>query len=447
VLLPPVALDPVSSPPSIGLLLAALPATLVAGFGAASAAMSALSGPRKAALRETLEGRSRAALDRYIERGPQIESRWLVLRVLGIATTSALLIRELGPWLGAWSPLVAALAALLAYGVPAEILKGVVLRAPERSAPILLWLALPFELLVAPLAAPLSILGRLIGRKVMTTAQTIPPPGVTETEVEILVNQGERLGDIDHDQAEMVRNVLEFRDLTAGEAMVPRMRVTAFDIETAPRELLRQVAESGHSRYPVYRERIDNVVGMLHAKDLLSYAASHDELDLLTLETLLRRPVAFVPETREASKVLKDMRAGRHHLAVVIDEFGGMSGIVTLEDLVEEIVGDIQDEHDIDEQPIVELGEGHLMVDASVAIADLNRQLGEELPEGDDYNTVGGFLMAELGTVPAVGSQVSARGFVFHVREADERRAIKVEIERIAKPKSDSPKTNRVSAA
>ena len=98
--------------------------------------------------------------------------------------------------------------------------------------------------------------------------------------MEILVNEGERAGELDHDQSEMIRNVLEFRDLTAGEAMVPRTRVTAFDIETAPSELLRLIAESGHSRYPVYRERIDNVVGMLHAKDLLSYAASHDELDL-----------------------------------------------------------------------------------------------------------------------------------------------------------------------
>ena len=446
-LLRPVALDPVASAPSIGLLFAALPAVVVAWFGAASAGMSALSGPRKAALRETLEGKARQALDRYIEQGPAIESRWLVLRVVGIAASSALLIREVGGPLGAWSPLVAALASVLAYGVPVEILKGVVLRAPERFAPIMLRVALPFEWLVAPLAAPLSVLGRLVGRKVMTVAQTIPPPGVTETEVEILVNEGERAGELDHDQAEMVRNVLEFRDLTAGEAMVPRMRVTAFDIDTAPRELLRQVAESGHSRYPIYRERIDNVIGLLHAKDLLSYAARHAELDLLQVESLLRRPVAFVPESREASKVLKDMRAGRHHLAVVIDEFGGMSGIVTLEDLVEEIVGDIQDEHDIDEQPIVELGDGHLLVDASVAIADLNKQLGEDLPEGDDYNTVGGFLMAELGTVPAVGSQVSSRGFVFHVREADERRAIKVEIERIAKPKSDAPKTSGASAA
>jgi CBS domain containing-hemolysin-like protein len=413
-------------------------------FGAASTAAAALSGPRKAALRETLEGANRKALERYLEHGPHIESRWLVLRVVGIATSAALLIGEIAPSTGASAPLVAALAAVLAYGVPAEILKGVALRAPDRSAVLMLRFLRPFEIAAAPLALPLAMLGQLIGRRVVNVAQTLPPPRMTETEVEILVSEGERAGALDHDQAEMVRNVLDFRDLTAGEAMVPRTRVTAIDVETKVGDIFSRVAEVGHSRYPVYRERIDNVIGILHAKDLLVYAASHDDFSDLDVESILRRPVAFVPETREASEVLKDMRAGRHHLAIVIDEFGGMSGIVTLEDLVEEIVGDIQDEHDMDEQPFVSLDDHHYLVDAAFPIGDLNRELGETFPEDEDYNTVGGFMMDRLGRVPGVGAKVSARGYTFTVRDADERRVIRVEIVR---QNRETPKTSRVSAA
>ncbi|MFO0571043.1 MAG: hemolysin family protein [Polyangiaceae bacterium] len=424
-----------------------MPAAAVSVVGAASAAWAMLSGPRKAALRETLEGRERAALDRYIEDGQQIESRWLVLRVVGIAASAALLIQQVGHVFGAWAPLVAALAAVLGYGLPAEVLKGVALRAPERSGLILLRVLSPIELLAAPLAAPMWLLGRLVGRKVVTKAQTLPPPRVTETEMEILVSEGERAGAIDPDQAEMVRNVLDFRDLTAGEAMIPRTRVTAFDIETPPEELLRRVGESGHSRYPIYKERIDNVVGILHAKDLLTYAAHHDRLETLSVDSILRRPVAFVPETQEASKVLKDMRAGRHHLAVVIDEFGGMSGIVTLEDLIEEIVGDIQDEHDVDEQNVVDLGNGRFLVDASLSIADLNRALTAELPEDTDYNTIGGLLLERLGRVPHIGAKVTESGFAFLVREADDRRVIKVEVVRRSESTTETPKSSRVSAA
>ncbi len=445
----PHASSALSTPPTVlGLLLASVPAAFVSIFGAASAALAALSGPRKIAIRDTLQGKSREALDRFIERGPQIESAWLVLRVVGIAISAALLIQQAGHLLGRWSPLVAALAAVLGYGLPAEVLKGVALRAPERAAVIALRLLRPFEWLAAPLAAPMSLLGRLVGRKVVNLAHTIPPPRVTETEMEILVDEGERAGSLDHDQAEMVRKVLEFGDLTAGQAMIPRTQVTAFDIETPPEDLLAKVGESGHSRYPVYRERIDNVVGILHAKDLLTFAAHTEKLESLRVESILRRPVAFVPETHEASKVLKDMRAGRHHLAIVIDEFGGMSGIVTLEDLIEEIVGDIQDEHDIEEQSVVELAEGRLLVDATLPIAELNRRLEAELEEDADYNTVGGLVLERLGRVPTVGETVTDKGIAFHVRAADDRHVIQLEVERLPSERAaETPKTSRVSAA
>jgi magnesium and cobalt exporter, CNNM family len=433
-------LDPAPEPTRY--LVALLPALGAACFAAASVALGALSGARRAALRDSLEGRKRRALDRYIEQGPAIESRWLVLRVLGIALSALLVGRELPASLDGWLPVVAALFALVAYGVPAEIARALVARAPERAAPLLLRLLRPFELLVAPIAAPMTWIGNWVGR--LVTGPARPAPNVTETEVEIIVTEGELNGSLDHEQSEMIRNVLDFGDVTAGELMVPRTSVTAFEVETPTAELLRLVAANGHSRYPVYRDRIDNVVGILHVKDLITHVASGD-LNQLRFEDILRKSVAYVPESQSASSVLKDMRAGRHHMAIVLDEFGGMSGIVTLEDLIEEIVGDIQDEHDVEEPPIEDLGNGRLMVDATVPIADLSRYLGAELPDDGDYNSLGGLIVARLGRVPRPGARLSACGLDFFVREADERRVMKVEIVRKAPaPKRES---SRMSAA
>jgi CBS domain containing-hemolysin-like protein len=433
-----------SSPPQrfLELALAVLPALAAALFAAASFAFASLSGTRRAALSEALSGKTKQALDRYIAREDAIESRWLALRVVGIASAALLLSAQL-PF-GRWQLPLATLAALLGYGIPAQIARVVVERTAERSAPVLLRLLMPFELLVAPIAAPIVALGNLVGR--MVTRQP-PDAKVTETEVEIIVNEGELNGALQHDQSEMIRNVLDFGSVTAGELMVPRTHVVAFDVNTPIDEVLRRVSETEHSRYPVYRGTIENVFGVLHVKDLLSRAAAQD-VKKLTMEQIVRTPVAFVPESQPASSVLKDMRAGRHHMAIVIDEFGSTNGIVTLEDLIEEIVGDIRDEHDAQEAPIVDLGDGRLMVDASVPIADLSRYLGTELPDDGDYTSLGGFIISRAGRVPRVGSKISTDGMEFLVREADERHVSKVEIVRRT-PSKDSmaPRSSRMSAA
>jgi putative hemolysin len=424
-------LEPASPPePVVQALLAILPAVIAALFGTASAAVSALSPARKVALRETLDGQNRAAVDRCMAHGPQIESRWLVLRVLGIAISALLIGRLLPVDLGGWLFVAASLAALVAYGVPVEVLKALVLRNPERSAVLLLRYLQPIELFAIPIAQPLSLIGKLVGSSGVRPKSEPPPPRVTETEVELIVNEGEQNGSLDHERSEMIRNVLDFKSLSAGDVMVPRTRVRAIDIETPSEELLAVIHAAGHSRYPVYQERVDNVVGILHAKDLLGYVAEHGTLEGLSLENLLRKPVSFVPDMQSASSVLKDMRAGRHHLSIVVDEFGSVLGVVTLEDLVEEIVGDIKDEYDVEEPAIVELEDGRLLVDAAISISDLSRYLGAELPESSDYHTLGGFIVDRLGRVPRVGAKLGARGLEFVVRDADDRHVAKVEIVR-----------------
>jgi CBS domain containing-hemolysin-like protein len=192
-------------------------------------------------------------------------------------------------------------------------------------------------------------------------------------------------------------------------------------------ELLEQIAKTEQSRYPVYKDRIDNVVGVLHVKDLMTRATTSG-WPPITVPDLMRTPVMYVPESQPASSVLTDMRKGKQHMAIVIDEFGGMSGIITLEDLVEEIVGDIRDEHDTEEPPISDLGNGRLLVDASIPVSDLSRYLGIELPADGDYNSLGGLLIELKGSVPQPGAVVEQAGLQFLIREADERLIKKVEI-------------------
>ncbi len=369
-------------------------------------------------------------LERYAEHGEAMEVRWLVIRALGISLT-ALLIGENLPPLHGWMPAVAALGSLIVYGIPTEVGRVLATRNPERTAPLLLrWLS-PIELLFSPIAAPFVWIGRRLARS--AEAPATPAPGVTETEVEMIVNAGELNGSLGHEQSEMIRNVLDFSGITAGQLMVPRTQVQGIEIELPIPQVLRLIADSQHSRYPVYRGNVDNVVGVLHAKDLLPHLAN-GTLEAVGMAALVRQPVAFVPESQPVDTVLREMRAGKHHLAVVLDEFGGTSGILTLENLLEQIVGDIRDEHDVEEPPIVDLGEGKLLVDASVSMGDLSRYLGADLPTDGDYHTLAGFVVAELGTVPEVGERLRAFDLDFVVKEADARRILKVEITRQVLP-------------
>ncbi len=412
-------------------------------FAAADAAVSAIPPARRAALGAAAEPWVRAALERYERDGAAIQSRWLTLRVLGIATSAVLMATAVPDSLGRWRLAVAGLGALLAYGIPAEVGIQVCERTPEAAAPWLLRLLRPLEWAVAPIAAPITSLGRAVARSVPQP----PRVAVTETEMEHLANEGEKDGSLEHDQSEMIRNVLDFGDLTAGSVMIPRAQVGMFELKTPIERVLKEVNLQGHSRYPVYDGDADNVVGMLHVKDLISHAAIQ-ELKDLALADVIRRPVVFVPARQSASSVLKDMRAGRRqHIVMVIDEFGGVSGIVTLEDLVEEIVGDIRDEIDRDEAPIVDLGDGRLLVDASVSLTDLSRYLGTDLPEDGAYQSLGGLLLALNGSVPAAGDRLEQSGLEFVVREADARHVKKVEILRTPSTETVPPASSRVSAA
>lgn len=435
-------MNPTEAVPLEGLLAALVCAAVGSLYAAADAALGSLNPGRLSALHEEATGRSKAALGRYLADPTRLHSRWLVGRVTLTSLAAVLIALAFRPiFASPWAlVVVGALGSLVTYGTMAEIATTIARRRADSFARRLLGFMRPLEWLVLPLAAPLAALGRAASSAMGPDEP--PDARMTETEVEWAVTEGQKSGSLAEEPAEMIRNVLDLKDLVARDVMVPRTRVSAIEIDTPLDEVLRFVASEGHSRYPVYREKIDNVVGLLYAKDLFKVVES-GALASTRLRAITRTPVNFVPESQGVSTVLREMRQRRLHLAVVIDEYGGMSGLVTLEDILEEIVGDIRDEYDVEEPPIQDLGDGHLLADAAVSVHDLSAYLGAEIPADEDYDSLGGMLVHRAGRVPPAGTTMELFGLSFVVRDADEKRIAKVEI--IRPPSETMPPSLRPS--
>ncbi len=408
-------------------IVAGLFATIVGSFFAAGdAALQVLAEPRLQAL-ATGTSPDAAAFRRYAASRLQVTSRWLAGRIVALSLAAALFSQAAETWLSPNLAIASAvLGAVLSYGSLAEILSTLSRRRPERAGALALRVLTPFEWVLIPFAWPLGILGGAVDRRVPELHPA--DPRMTETELEWAVSVGEKSGSIANEPAEMIRNVLDFKDLTAREVMVPRRRVSAIEIEMRLEDVLALVTTDGHSRYPVYRETLDNVVGLLYVKDL--FALVRDKrLGSAKLSDLVRAPVLFVAETQPAASVLREMRAKRLHMAIVSDEFGGTGGVVTLEDILEEIVGEIHDEYDTEhEEQIEQVGDNRFVADAAISIGDLSTRLGKDIPVEGDFESLGGLLVHRAGRVPPVGSTLTVDGFTFIVREADETHIVKVEI-------------------
>ena len=290
---------------------------------------------------------------------------------------------------------------------------------------------MPLVALVYWLLFPLAWLFVQIPRALSRATGSAAPPSesVTSQELEYLIEMGARQGSIDKIREELLSSVLAFTEVLVKEIMLPRTQVVALEETATYEEALKLVTESELSRIPVYRGSLDEVVGVLHAKTLLADVKKGIQPEEFQLTKYVRKPF-FVPEVMKVSRLLTEMQRRKTHLAVVVDEFGGTSGIVTLEDVVEEIVGEIHDESDVEEKRIKILSDGVFLADAQVSIRDLEDHLGVDFPEGGDYETLGGFLTATAGRVPPPGSLVVWGGLTFTVKAADDRRVHKVEIAR-----------------
>jgi putative hemolysin len=315
------------------------------------------------------------------------------------------------------------LTAGLILGLLEFFIENLTQRAAEESA---IRLA-PFVAAMAKLLVPVGwALYRIAGWITRTSGED--QHLVTEEEIMTLVDAGEEEGVIEEEEKEMIYSIFQLDNTLAREVMIPRIDMEAFSEETSLEEATETLLRTGHSRAPVYQGSVDNIIGLIYIKDLLS-AWNDGQLEQKVTDLL--RPAYFVPEAKTVDDLLAEMRARRMHMAVVVDEYGGTAGIVTIEDIVEEIVGEILDEYDFEEElPYQELYEGEFLFSGGIDLDDVNQITGAQLPK-DTSETLGGFIYGQLGKVPATGESVKAGGLNLVVEEVSGRRISKVRAELI----------------
>jgi len=256
------------------------------------------------------------------------------------------------------------------------------------------------------------------------------PPGAegqvhSEAELRMLVSQSTEHGEIEEQEQEMLYKVFDFADKEAADVMVPRPEVVALSIDLPPEQCLEAVMDSPYTRYPVYRETLDDVVGILHVRDLFSALRERGMAEVKVEE--LVRPAHIVPETKDLAALLTEFRRTNQHMAIVVDEYGEMEGIVTLEDLLEEIVGEIEDEFDLPDESVEQVDDDTIHIDGTFPIDDFNERFRTDLP-AEDYHTMAGFVFGMLGRAPEVGDDVSHDGMRFDVLEVDGSRIDKLAV-------------------
>lgn len=260
----------------------------------------------------------------------------------------------------------------------------------------------------------------------------IPPSrtqgGMYAEEIQHLINLSREQGLLEAEEHQLISNVFHFTTTTAREAMRPRADMVVIEASTPFEEILRVFEKTGYSRLPVYRGEMDNIIGILHGKDLLRYLRQPERF---RLEAVLHRPL-FVPDTAPLDEVLRQMRQQKSHLALVVDEYGAIEGLITLEDVLEELVGEIADEHDLDEERIHVRPDGTILMEGSVTVREVNRRLQLNIPESDEYTTIAGFIMARLGKLPLPGDQVVHNGVAFIVEKVEGRRLAQLRVESVA---------------
>jgi putative hemolysin len=395
-------------------------------FAASETALTSLGEARVQGLVESPS--RRAALLRLWQRHPELILAALLLGStlvnVGMGSLTAVVANELGA--GHRLAIVAGITTvvLLIFGevTPKTFAK----RHAAGAAVALMPFIAVFHWLLYPFSWTLVQIPRLLGRALKLDE---PQTDVTSQELEYMIELGAKQGSIDKVGRQLLSNALAFTEVLVKEIMIPRTQVVALEETASYDEAFKLVTESELSRIPVFRDSLDEITGVLYVKVLLSDVKKGIPPEKFQIAKYLRKPF-FVPEVMKVSRLLTEMQRRKTHLAVVVDEFGGTSGIVTLEDVVEEIVGEIHDESDVEEKQLKLLGDGVMLADAAISLRDLAGHLKIDFPEDGDYETLGGFLTATAGRVPPTGSLVVWGGLTFTVKLADDRRVQKVEIAR-----------------
>ncbi len=325
------------------------------------------------------------------------------------------------------SALVSTLVMTFTLLVFAEITPKIIARQKserifERTANFILFLSKMFAPFIKLFISISNMFVRLFGGT--TVSET---PIITVDDIASYVEMGREEGTIDYENSLMIKRTIEMDETLVKEIMIPRIEVVAVEESSTLREVIEVIKKEEYSRLPVYRETIDNIVGVIYAKDLLAFVANRgsDVLDKVKARELMREPL-FVPEVMPVSTLLKEFKTKKMHMAIVVDEYGGTAGIATLEDILEEIFGEIMDEYDENESsPIKKISEDSYLADGTVPINDLERELMIPIPEGD-YDTLAGFLLENLQHIPKVGDEIQYENVTFKIVGASKNRIEKV---------------------
>jgi putative hemolysin len=392
----------------------------------AETALVALSRHRVNVLVETGDGSARR-LDVFLDQPNRYLTSTHVLRLLaGVLTTAFLVALLVGT--GPATPVQALLMGLGIFVGLTLLLsfpRGIAIHNPERTLQALYFPTRATAALLAPVVRALNRIGGTAARA-MGLGDVPEGPVHTEDDLHTHASSAREAGIIEEDEQEMIDAVIEMDRTIAREVMVSRMDVTGLPANATIDHAVEVIRSHGYSRIPVYEESIDNIVGILYAKDLFRYLrAAEADLEVKGLV----RPAYFIPESKKTDELLRELQRQKVHIAIVADEYGGTAGIVTIEDLLEEIVGEIQDEYDREEAKIVSVSEDEAVVDATVSIDDVNDALKLHL-EGEDVDTIGGLLYERLGKVPALGDQAEMDGALLRVESTAGRRIRKVRVTR-----------------
>ncbi len=327
--------------------------------------------------------------------------------------------------------------AALGLTIEVIIISGVILILGEITPKIValkharkwaLWAALPLDVtrrLLLPITYVLNLLSGGVSRALGVERKRL---NLSEDEIKTLIEISEERGELEQEEKEMIQGIFEFSETTVREIMVPRVDIISLPVTATLQDVIRVVNTEGHSRIPLYQEHLDNIAGIIHVKDLLPHLGEGDmKLDLASL----MRKANFVPEGKKIDELLRQFQREKFHMAIVVDEYGGTAGLVTLEDVLEEIVGEIQDEYDSETPLFQRLDENTLIADARIGVYELNELLGERLiPEEEDYETLGGFIFSRTGNLPRPKETIEYGDFRFVVEELSGKRIGKIRIER-----------------
>ncbi len=321
--------------------------------------------------------------------------------------------------------------------------------ARSLAARVVVWLIIPIYLIDRAIR-PITVgMARILIFFVPSLANTTVSQ-VTEEDIKHLIEVGRQDGTIREDEQDMIHSVFKFSDTTVNQLMIPRTEMFCVDLKIELNALLDMAIQTGYSRVPVYKGNVDNIIGIIHTRDLLSIWRNQG---LIVIQDLLRKPY-FVPETMRVDRLLREFRRGKIHMAIVVDEYGGTSGLVTLEDLVEEIIGEIRNEHEPEDKSMERQEDGSYVIEAGTSLDEINESLGTHLTPQGEVTTLGGYLTEQNGKVPKKGRVLDEYEITSTVLESDEKKVIKVKLvkkdvpyppqEAEQKPAAPKPRKRRV---